>query len=249
MLHRIKPNRLKVSDIPSAKLTKKGDRPSGTIGRCRNFLSKHADEHIDLAILAGTNNRGSRHVSPEELIKKLDESINELTEFHNFHHIFLCQLPPRFDFHNINAKVTCFNEFLIIARFADTDKFVTVLDAVPAEFKYHYHDGLHLSDVGLNKQCSIILSNLYKTLAPASYKQRKESGLAHSTPHKTNARKRVNARRFNQQQSQVASNSLILGCWNVQYFRTAQLYFKSLIECFDVFPISNIVFLMSSWIF
>ena len=127
-----------------------------------------------------------------------DKSINELTEFHNLHHIFLCQLHPRFDFHNINAKVTCFNE-LLIERFADTEEFVTVLDAVPAEFKYYHHDGLHLSDVGLSKQCSIILSNLYKALAPASYKQRKDSRPARSTPHKTNARKHVNARRSNQQ--------------------------------------------------
>ena len=198
LVHRIKPNKLKEGDIPSVKLTKKGDTLSGTIGRCRNFLSKHADERIDLVLLAGTNDLASCHVSPEDLIKKLDESINELTEFHNLHHIFLCQLLPRFDFHNINAKVTCFNE-LLIERFADTEEFVTVLDAVPAEFKYYHHDGLHLSDVGLSKECSIILSNLYKALAPASYKQRKGSRPARSAPYKTNARKHVNARRSNQQ--------------------------------------------------
>ena len=38
--------------------------------------------------------------------------------------------------------------------------------------------------MGLTKQYGIILSNLYKTLAPASYKQRKESRPAGSTPHK-----------------------------------------------------------------
>ena len=132
LLHRIKPNKFKVGDIPSVKLTKKGDTLSGTIGRCGNFLSKHADERIDLVLLAGTNDLASRHVSPEDLMKKLDESINELTEFHNLHHIFLCQLPPRFDFHNINAKVTCVNG-LLIERFAGTEEFVTVLESVPAE--------------------------------------------------------------------------------------------------------------------
>ena len=71
LLHRIKPNKLKVGDIPSVKLTKNGDRLSGTIGRCRNFLSKHVDEHIDLVLLAGTNDLASRHVSPEDLIKNL----------------------------------------------------------------------------------------------------------------------------------------------------------------------------------
>ena len=71
LLHRIKPNKLKVGNIPSVKLTKKGDKLSGTIGRCGNFLSKHADEHIDLVLAAGTNDLASRHVSPEELIKNL----------------------------------------------------------------------------------------------------------------------------------------------------------------------------------
>ena len=97
-----------------------------------------------------------------------------------------------------DTEESCFNE-LLIERFADTEEFVTVLDAVPAEFKYYHHDGLHLNDVGLTKQCIIILSNLYRTLAPASYKQGKESRPARSTSHKTSARKRVNPRRFNQQ--------------------------------------------------
>ena len=35
----------------------------------------------------------------------------------------------------------------------------------------------------------------------------------------------------------MASSSLILDCWNVQYFRMAQLYFKSLIERFHIFAI------------
>ena len=74
LLYRIKPNKLKVGDIPSVKLTKKGDRLSGTIGRCRNFLSKHADERIDLVLLAGTNDLTSRHVSPEDLKKKLEKT-------------------------------------------------------------------------------------------------------------------------------------------------------------------------------
>ena len=84
LLHRIKPNKLKVGDIPSVKLTKKGDTLSGTIGRCRNFLSKHADECIDFVLLAGTNDLASRHVSPEDLIKKLDESIMNLQNFTTF---------------------------------------------------------------------------------------------------------------------------------------------------------------------
>ena len=101
-------------------------------------------------------------------------------------------------FNTLSSPSTFFIIF-DIHSFADTEEFVTVVDAVPAEFKHYHHDGLHLSDVGLSKQCSIILSNLYKALAPASYKQCKDSRPARSTPHKTNARKHVNARRSNQQ--------------------------------------------------
>ena len=31
----------------------------------------------------------------------------------------------------------------------------------------------------------------------------------------------------------------MLGCWKLQYFRTAQLYFKSIFNCFDIFGISE----------
>ena len=31
----------------------------------------------------------------------------------------------------------------------------------------------------------------------------------------------------------------MLGCWNLQYFRAAQLYFKSIFNCFDIFGISE----------
>ena len=51
--------------------------------------------------------------------------------------------------------------------------------------------------------------------------------------------KHANTRRFNKQKGHAASSSLLLRCWNVQYFRTAQLYFKSLIECFNIFAISE----------
>ena len=174
--------KLKVDDIPSETLVKKGDRLSGTITHCRNFSSKHTREHIDLVLLAGTNDLASHNVSPDELIKKLDESISVLNTFQNLHHIFICQLAPRFHFHNVNSEVIHFNE-LLLEHFADTEEFVTVLDPVPAEFRFYHHDGLHLSRVGLSKQCGIILSNLYKIHAPSSYKKRKtrkSSGMKHA---------------------------------------------------------------------
>ena len=141
--------------------------------------------------MAGTNDLTSHYVSPDELIKKLDESISELAAFQNLYHIFICLLPPRFNFHNVNSKVIHFNE-LLLERFADTEKFVTALDPVPAEFRFYHHDGLHLSDVDLScKQCGIILSNLNKILALASYKKRKA--------RKSSGRKHANTRRFNKQ--------------------------------------------------
>ena len=109
LLHWVNTRQLKVDDIPSEKLVKKGDRLSGTITHCRNFLSKHTGEHIDLVLLANTDDLASRSVSPDELIKKLDESISELTAFQDLHHFFICQLPPRFDFRNVNSKATRFN--------------------------------------------------------------------------------------------------------------------------------------------
>ena len=55
----------------------KGDRLSGTITHCGNFLSKNTDEHIDLVLLAGTNDLASRNVSPDELIKNsMNQSLN-----------------------------------------------------------------------------------------------------------------------------------------------------------------------------
>ena len=68
---------------------------------------------------------------------------------------------------------------------------MTVLDPVPAEFRFYHYDGLHLSDVGLSKQCGIILSNLYKILATASYKKRKT--------RKSSGMKHANTRRFNKE--------------------------------------------------
>ena len=126
-----KSNQAEVGVIPSCKLTKKGDSLSGTIGRCGNFISKHSDDRIDLVLLAGTNDLANRNVSPEDLIKELDESITDLTAFSNLHEIFPCQLPPRFDNHIVNSKVSLYNE-LQKGRFLDTEEFITVVDSVPA---------------------------------------------------------------------------------------------------------------------
>ena len=46
---------MKVANILTVKLTKRGDSLAGTVSGSRNFISKHVKEHLDIVILAGTN--------------------------------------------------------------------------------------------------------------------------------------------------------------------------------------------------
>ena len=95
-----------------------------------------------------------------------------------------------------------------------------ILRNILPEFRYYYVDGLHFSHFGLKKVCSIILSNLYKVLAPSKHKKRKSSGSDHAK-----SRRRCHV---------ASSSELKLGCLNVQSFRTAQVYFSELIDSFDI---------------
>ena len=71
---------------------------------------------------------------------------------------------PRSDHAVINSKVSEYND-LVSHHFAKYES-VIVIHAVPIELDLFYKDGLHLSDTGLTKLCGIILSNLFKKLAP-----------------------------------------------------------------------------------
>ena len=173
LLHRMDASKMKVCDTPSVRLTKKGDSLAGTVARVKDYISRHQNVKADLVLLAGTNDLSSRSVSPEILISILQNSITELKEFSNLHQIFICKIPPRFDFHNVNSKVTGYN-VLLEEHFPDSD-FVHVLDTATPEFRHYHTDGLHLSQLGLRKVCSIILSKLYKVLAPDRHKHRNKS--------------------------------------------------------------------------
>ena len=105
-------NKMSVNGIPCQKPTKKGDSLSGSVYRSKQYINKHGNEHINLVLLAGTNDLSNHSVSPEDLIDKLDEYISELKGFSNVGHNFLCQIPNRFDFHAVNSKVLHFNELL-----------------------------------------------------------------------------------------------------------------------------------------
>ena len=86
----------------------------------------------------------------------------------------------------MNSKVTHRN-VLLEEHFPDSD-FVHVLDTVTPKFRHYHTDGLHLSQLGLRKVCSIILSKLYKVLAPDRHKHRnKPSAKKHSASKGSNS--------------------------------------------------------------
>ena len=93
-------------------------------------------------------------------------------QFDNVRYIFLCKIPPRLDHHNLNNKVSHFNQ-LLFERFSDTAEHISVIDTIPPEFRFYYQDGLHLSHAGLTKLCNTNLSNLYRVLVPAGYRKHK----------------------------------------------------------------------------
>ena len=64
-----------VNNIPSVKLTKRGDNLSGTVSRLTTYISKYSNVHLDVVLMAGKNDLSKRNVTPEDLIKKLDDSI------------------------------------------------------------------------------------------------------------------------------------------------------------------------------
>ena len=169
LLHRINSRKMMVNKIPSVKLTKRGDSLSGTVSGLTTYISKHSNIHLDIVLMAGTNDLSKRDVTPEVQIKELDYSVTVIKRFSSVGQIFLCKIPQRFDHHNINTKVCLFNE-LLVERSLDTEDFLTVVDAVQPEIKFHYEDGLHLSNLGISKLCGIILSKLYKILAPTSHR-------------------------------------------------------------------------------
>ena len=171
LLHRINSRKMVVNKIPSVKLTKRGDNLSGTVSRLTTYISKHSNVHLDIVLMAGTNDLSKRDVTPEVLIKELDDSITVIKRFSNVGQIFLCKIPQRFDHHNINTIVCLFNE-LLTERFLDTEDFLTVVDTVQPEIKFHYENGLHFSKFGISKLCGVILSKLYKILAPTIHRSR-----------------------------------------------------------------------------
>ena len=164
LLNRMSIKRMNVGNYRSVKLTKPRDSLDGTVNRVRNHLSKHCNTKANVVLLAGTNDLSRRQTTPRKLFDELIDSINELKKFENIKTLFLCKLPPRSDHAVINRKVSEYND-LLSQHFAEYES-VIVTDTVPLERDLFYKDGLHLPDTGLTKLCGIILSNLFKKLAP-----------------------------------------------------------------------------------
>ena len=164
LLNRMSIKRMNVGNYRRVKLTKPGVSLDGTVNGDRNHLSKHCNTKANVVLLAGTNDLSRRETTPHKLLDELIDSVNELQKFENIKTLFLCKLPSRSDHAVINRKVSDYNDFMS-RHFAENES-VIVIDTVPLERDLFYKDGLHLSDTGLTKLCGIILSNLFKKLAP-----------------------------------------------------------------------------------
>ena len=133
LLHRMNTHKLKVDNIPTEKLTKERNTIIGSVTRCIDIVGKHSDKLTNVVLLAGTNDLATRGANPNNLPDKLDKSLIDLKRFHNVQHVFLYEIPSRFDSHNINSKVSRFNEVLA-ERFLDTEEWITV---IAPEIRYY----------------------------------------------------------------------------------------------------------------
>ena len=117
LLHRMNQSKMNVGNIESIKLTERGDNLEGTFHRTRNFVSRRAKTDFDIVVLAGTNDLSKRSVSPQSLIDKLKELIDDIKSFNNVHKTFICKIPPRSDHHRINSKVSHYNSLIFRLKF------------------------------------------------------------------------------------------------------------------------------------
>ena len=170
LLDRMQHTRMKVGNLSTVKLTKRGDTLKGTVERVQSFVRKHNSISFTVVLLAGTNDLKRSDVSPSSLIDELSGHIDILKDIGNIDNIFVCKIPPRLDSSKINDKVRLYNNKLCV-RFRD---FIKIIECIPSEMKLFYKDGLHFSNLGLKRQSGIILSSLYDDLAP-ELKRKKSS--------------------------------------------------------------------------
>ena len=189
LLHRMIAKKMHVGDKKSIDLTKRGDCLEGSINRLCKFLEENPNGKSDIVLLAGTNDLRKHQSSAESLAGSLVDSINKLKDFVDVKQIFVCKLPPRSDIAKVNVKVNLYNQ-LISSKCSEMNS-VHVVETIPLERKLFYNDGLHFSDLGLNKQCKIMLSKLYSVIAP--HLKRKHEPSNHTSKTKSNKRTRTSS--------------------------------------------------------
>ena len=119
-------------------------------------------------MLAGTNDLSKRSVSPQSLIDKVKELTDDIKSFNNVRKVFICKIPLRSDHHRINSKVSHYNS-LLVETLSNVDN-VTIVETIPLESGLFYVDNLNLSKLGSRHVSGIILSSLYRVLAPDLYR-------------------------------------------------------------------------------
>ena len=133
----------------------------------------------------------------------------------------MCKVPPRSDRHRVNSKINHFNN-LLVDKLSNTDNII-IVETIPLKARLFHTDNLHLNDEGLRQISGIILSVLYKATAPDLYRSKRN----YMSP------------RLNRAYHHAASSSLILGCWNAEYFRSAQIQFRSLVNLLSILAFSE----------
>ena len=185
LLHRMIAKKMHIGDKKSIKLTKRGDCLEGSINRLCEFLEENPNCKSDIVLLAGTNDLRKHQSSAGSLV----DSINKLKDFDNVKQIFVCKLPPRSDIATVNVKVNLYNQ-LVSSKCSEMNS-VHIVETIPLERQLFYKDGLHFSDLGLNKQCKIILSKLYSVIAP--HLKRKHAPSNRTSKTKSNKRTRTSS--------------------------------------------------------
>ena len=82
----------------------------------------------------GTNDLNKPSVSPQPLIGKLKEHVNDIKSFSNVFKIFLCKVPPRSDKHRVNSKISHFNN-LLVDELSNADN-VIIVETIPLKPDY-----------------------------------------------------------------------------------------------------------------
>ena len=121
LLDRMQHTRMKVGNLSTVKITKRGDTPKGTVERVQPFVRKHNSISFTVVLLVGTNDLKHSDVSPFSLIDELSGHTDTLNDIGNIDNIFVCKSSK------INDKVRLYNKLCV--RFRDSIK---IIECIPS---------------------------------------------------------------------------------------------------------------------